>query len=147
MNNDPEIKVSVISSPPLWRMQTIRVLQTLGVILGLLGLADTQKMIEALSPEVAAWLALSGAALRFGVEPLILLLGDFVDDGKFNKSFQLDKLPVVFLLLVISFTCVLISSCAGLSVRSNYGSFDSTASGVLYTPAPRPVFIPIHTTK
>lgn len=105
------------SSGPLWRLQLVRTLQILGLLVGVVGGAEFMGIVKALSPEIAAWLALSGTALRFGAEPLILLLGDLLDDGIQNNSFTIPKKVGLFLMLCClgALTCFSVS-CAGSGV-------------------------------
>jgi len=80
----------VAQDVPLWRKQLINILQIIGVILAVVGTADFVNAINALSPQAASWLTVSGSALRFGIEPLVKLIGDWVDDGKRNDSFVIE---------------------------------------------------------
>jgi hypothetical protein len=144
----PEAQI-LLASPPPWRARTVQILQIVGVLLGLLGTADVMNMIQALSPEVAAWLALSGAALRFGIEPLVLLIGDLVDDGKINKSFKIN--PVVMLAMVCLTVAGLMSSCnlpPGLEIvtHSQYGSA-RYKDGIITAEPTVPLTFPIRGTK
>ncbi len=121
-----ETQAVTITAPPAWRSRLIQILQIVGVLIGLLGTADMMNMIQALNPQFAAWLAVSGTALRFGIEPLILLIGDLTDDGKLNKSFKLTLILLPFLLL----TCLLLPSCGtAISLTTPWGEATSDSAG------------------
>ena len=128
-----EAQSVLITAPPAWRSRLIQTLQIVGVLLGILGTAEMMNVMQQLNPDLAAWLAISGTALRFGIEPLILLIGDLVDDGKINKSFKLTVLLLPFLVL----TCLLLPSCvATLSTPWGDASTDGQGNVIL---APKPL--------
>ncbi len=144
MNPEPPAPVEsqsvLITAPPAWRSRLIQTLQIIGVLIGLLGTADMMNMIQALNPQLAGWLAISGTALRFGIEPLILLIGDLVDDGKLNKSFKLTLILLPFLLL----TALLLPSCGTpLRIVTPYGKVRTDKQGnLIVTPKARKIVIP-----
>jgi hypothetical protein len=75
--------------PPLWRLQLVRVLQLVGVALGVLGGADVLNLVSVLSPEASKWLTVSGPAIFASSKPIIMLIGDYLDDGEKNDSFKI----------------------------------------------------------
>lgn len=100
----------LVSSPPLWRLQMVRVLQLLGIFGGFLGGADFLQLLAILPPETAAWLLIAGPAFAAGSKPLVMLIGDIVDDGQRNDSF---KLPVIlFLACCAAFGSLALNACA-----------------------------------
>ncbi len=129
--------------PPLWRLQLIRTLQVVGLLLAFTGTADFMNLLQILSPEAASWMAISGTALRFGIEPIVMLIGDLLDDGVKNDSFKISMVMLPFLFLAF----LILTSCQSLSIRSPYGNLDSTKGGMIYTPPAKPIFIPDHTSK
>lgn len=96
---------AVISTPPLWRVQMVRVLQLIGIFGGFLGGADFLQLLAIFPPDAAAWLLVAGPAFAAGSKPLVMLIGDILDDGQKNDSF---KLPLIALFCCLFFT----SSCA-----------------------------------
>jgi hypothetical protein len=146
MANQPTIETTWTVTPetPKWRLQTIRILQLLGILSGFLGGADFLQLLVLMPPDVSKWLLVAGPAFAAGSKPLLMLLGDYLDDGVKNDSFKVGMLFPPFLALM----CLGFTGCAGVSVQSPYGEFSSAKDGsVLYTPPARPIIIPIHTTK
>ena len=129
--------------PPLWRLQMIRILQVIGLLLAFTGTADFMNLLQIFSPEAASWMAISGTALRFGTEPIVMLIGDLLDDGVKNDSFKISMIMLPFLFLAF----LILTSCQGLSIQSPYGNLDSAKGGMIYTPPAKPIFIPDHTSK
>lgn len=76
------------SGPPLWRLQLIRALQVIGVAGGFLGGAQFLQLVAILPPGVASWLLIAGPAFAGAAKPLIMLIGDYADDGIKNDSFR-----------------------------------------------------------
>jgi len=143
MANQPTVETTLTVTPetPKWRLQTIRVLQLLGVIAGFVGGADFLQLLAVLPPETSKWLLVSGPAFAAGIKPLLMLIGDYLDDGVKNDSFKVGAfiLPFLALLCVPGFT-----GCAGVSVTTPYGDFHSAKDGtVSYYPPANPVSIPI----
>ncbi len=91
---------AVLATPPLWRVQMVRVLQLIGIFGGFLGGADFLQLLAILPPDAAAWLLLAGPAFAAGSKPLVMLIGDILDDGERNDSF---KLPLVAIFLCLGF--------------------------------------------
>lgn len=140
-----ETTLTVLESSPKWRLQTIRVLQLLGILSGFLGGADFLQLLVLMPPDVSKWLLVTGPAFAAGSKPLIMLIGDYLDDGVKNDSFKVGTfiLPFLALLCVLGF-----SGCAGVSVTSPYGDFHSAKDGsVFYVLPSQPVRIPIHSDK
>lgn len=79
------------SKVPVWRLRILNILQILGVLAALAGSLEILNLVNILAPEVAKWLTISGTALRFAAEPVIKLIGDYMDDGVKNNSFKLDQ--------------------------------------------------------
>jgi len=103
-------------SPPLWRLQIVRILEILGVIAMFLGGADWLNILDTLPTGSApAWLFAIGGVINKTAKPVILFFGDWADDGIFNKSFRLDALPLWLIcgFLALIFTACL-PSCAGV---------------------------------
>lgn len=147
MKNKPVQVLSKLTSlgPPLWRSQIIRVLHILGIIMAFIGGADFLNLLAFFPAETAKWLMISGPALATSAKPLVMLIGDYVDDGVKNNSFKVDQLPV--LLLVVGLASLLLPSCQGLAVQSPYGSLSSSKGGMLYTPPSVPIFISNYSSK
>lgn len=60
----------------------------------ILAFADTQQPLEAISPQVAAhWPIVMGVALL--LSRIARLIGDWLDDGKFNDSFKAGLLALI----------------------------------------------------
>lgn len=89
--NTTEVTTVATVAPiaPLWQSQLIRVLQLLGVLLTFLGTADALNLLQIFAPETAKWLAISGGALASSAKPLLLLVGDWFDNGAIDGSFKL----------------------------------------------------------
>ena len=137
--------VLVTAGPPLWRVQTVRVLQLLGILSGFLGGADFMQLLVLMPPDAAKWLLVAGPTFAACSKPMILLIGDYMDDGVKNDSFKVGA----FLLPFLALLCILgFSGCAGVSVVTPYGDFHSSKDGsVSYYPPTQPVRIPLHPTK
>jgi formate hydrogenlyase subunit 4 len=134
--------LTAIPEIPKWRLQVIRILQLLGILAGFVGGADFLQLLAIVPPETSKWLLVSGPAFAAGIRPLILLVGDYLDDGVKNDSFKISLVLLPFLVLM----CLWVTGCAGLSVQSPYGNIDTTKSGLtIYTPPARPIII--HSTK
>jgi hypothetical protein len=120
MPEDPKLTVQVAaelkSMPPLWRLQLVRGLQILGVLAGLIGGTDVLNLVKVFSPQFAACLTVSGVALRFAAEPLILFIGDLVDDGLPNHSFRIpgEKVGLFLLLCFTTAVTLSLSSCGDM---------------------------------
>lgn len=114
MKTTEAIPATLVSSPPLWRLQLVRALQIIGVVGGFFGGAEFLQLLAIMPPDVAGWLLVAGPAFAAGSRPFIELIGDLVDDGIHNDSF---KIPLgLFLLVAATMTLGLgLSSCAGLS--------------------------------
>jgi hypothetical protein len=147
MKNEPvQVQAELVSfGPPLWRSQIIRVLYILGIIMTFIGGADFLNLLAFFPAETAKWLMISGPALATSAKPIVMLIGDYVDDGIKNNSFKVDQLPI--LLLVAGLASLLLPSCQGLTVQSPYGSLSSSKGGMLYTPPSSPIFIPNYSSK
>lgn len=103
---------AVLSAPPLWRVQMVRVLQLIGIFGGFVGGADFLQLVAIMPPDVAAWLVIAGPAFAAGSKPLVMLIGDILDDGQKNDSF---KLPLVaFFLCLGSLAVLALGSCANV---------------------------------
>jgi hypothetical protein len=151
MNNDPTLVPAELKAygVPLWRIQTIRILQLLGLLAAFVGGADFLQVLALVPPDVASWLVVAGPTFAAGAKPLLMLIGDYLDDGVKNDSFKISTviIPLLIPLTVLGYILTL-SGCAGVSVQSPYGEFSSAKDGsVLYTPPARPVKIPIYSTK
>lgn len=151
MNNDPiQIPVEIKAyGVPLWRIQTIRVLQLIGLLAAFVGGADFLQILALVPHDVASWLVVAGPTFAAGAKPLLMLIGDYLDDGVKNDSFKITNviLPMLIPLTVIGYILCL-SGCAGVSVQSPYGDFSSAKDGsVIYTPPARHITIPIYSTK
>lgn len=85
---DADFKL-IAAGPPLWRLQLVRALQIIGVSLGVIGGADVLNLVSILSPDVAKWLTVSGPALFAASKPVIMMIGDYLDDGIKNDSFKI----------------------------------------------------------
>ena len=123
------------------RLQMVRLLQVLGVLAGFMGGADYLDLV-ALLPDVAwsKWLLVSGPAFAAAVKPVVLLVGDIVDDGLRNDSFKITVVVLPFLCLM----CFWSTSCGQVSLITPYGDFHSSKAGdVTYTPPSHPVTIPV----
>lgn len=84
---------TTVTPVPVWRSRTVQAIQIVGMIaltIGGTGLVDALKIIPGISPNVSIWLAAAGAFARFTVEPLVLLIGDLLDDGVKNDSFKIN---------------------------------------------------------
>ena len=79
------------SKVPVWRLRLLDILQVTSIAVFVLGSIEAVNLVQIFSPEVGEWLAISGIAARFAAEPLINLLGDYLDDGVRNSSFKLNK--------------------------------------------------------
>lgn len=78
---------------PAWRSKLINILQIVGSVAGLLGSADLIQAINVIPDipnSVSVWLAIIGTFTRFTAEPIIKLVGDYVDDGIKNDSFKIN---------------------------------------------------------
>lgn len=144
MNTTPATTTELVSNPPLWRLQLVRVLQIIGILLGFIGGADWVQLIAFLPTETAAWLALSGPAFAASAKPAIMFVGDWMDDGKPNGSFKITPLVIAFLCL----GCLLFVGCVpGVRVVTPWGTGEGSKGGFIYTPPAQPVTIPIFRTK
>lgn len=124
MNNQKEVTISdplvtgpieeiVVKADPLWRLQLVRILQIIGIALTFVGGAEALALFKLIPGELSAWLIASGAALRFGVEPLVLLIGDYADNGKLDKSFSI---PSRFITTIVAAFCLFnLPSCSPMS--------------------------------
>lgn len=101
----------LLVAPPLWRLQLVRVLQVIGILLGAVGGADWINLIALFPEETAKWLAVSGPAFAAAVRPVIEFFGDWIDDGQLNKSF---RISAILLPMALVFSLAL-SSCAGVT--------------------------------
>lgn len=79
------------SKVPVWRLRILSILQLIGILAAVMGSVEFLNLSSILSPDVAKWLTISGTALRFAAEPMIKLIGDYMDDGVKNNSFKLDQ--------------------------------------------------------
>lgn len=79
-----------LSSVPLRRIQTIRVLQLIALLASFIGGADFLNLLAIFPPETSKWLILTGPTFAASVKPIILLIGDYMDNGTIDKSFKLD---------------------------------------------------------
>lgn len=79
------------SKVPVWRLRILSGLQLLGVLAALAGSLEILNLVNIIAPDVAKWLTITGTALRFAAEPVIKLIGDYMDDGVKNDSFKLDQ--------------------------------------------------------
>ena len=79
------------SKVPVWRLRLLSVLQIIGILAALAGSLEILNLMNILAPNVAKWLTITGTALRFAAEPVIKLVGDYLDDGLKNDSFKLDQ--------------------------------------------------------
>lgn len=79
------------SKVPVWRLRLLSILQLVGIAAAIMGSLEILNLANILSPEAAKWLTVTGSALRFAAEPLIKLIGDYLDDGVKNDSFKLDQ--------------------------------------------------------
>jgi len=143
MANQPTIEttLTVIPETPKWRLQTIRVLQLLGVLAGFIGGADFLQLLPLFPPDIAKWLMVSGPAFAAGAKPLLMLIGDYLDDGVKNDSFKVSLILIPFLALM----CLWATGCAGVSVATPYGDFYSAKDGtVSYSPPSTSVSIPVY---
>lgn len=130
------------------RTQILRFISAIGFMLIAAGSLDINGIRPFLPDELGEWLVPIGAGMA-GLKQILLILGDFFDDYKLNKSFKfpLALLPFLFLtglLIGISFTAV---SCGnltatGLSVSPDGGlifkrqSEDGSEYIVFFTPSP-----------
>lgn len=79
------------SKVPVWRLRILSILQLVGILAAVMGSVEFLNLSSILSPAMAKWLTISGTALRFAAEPMIKLIGDYMDDGVKNDSFKLDQ--------------------------------------------------------
>lgn len=91
----------ISTGAPLWRLQLIRCLQLLGVLMGFIGGADFLQLLAIVPADVSKWLVVAGPAFAASVKPFIMFVGDYLDDGKIDGSF---KLPNLVLLAILIFT-------------------------------------------
>lgn len=112
-----QVATELAQVKPLLRVQLVRGLQLLGLLVTVLGGADILNLVSMFSPQASAWLAITGASVRFGAEPLILLLGDLLDDGLQNGSFRIPgKLGLFLMLGALCFLSMLSLSCNSFSL-------------------------------
>lgn len=109
------LPANYVSSPPLWRTQTVRVLQLIGIIAAFLGGADFMQLMSIVPPDVAAWLIVAGPAFAAGAKPLILMIGDYMDDGVKNDSFKIRSILLPFLLCSVILT---LPSCVSTTITT-----------------------------
>lgn len=102
---------TALISTPLWRAQIIRVLQILGTLAALLGVADFTPYLSVLNPNHAALLVAAGTFCRLEAPQVIDFFGDWLDNGKRDGSFT-RIVPMIAVLLVCT---LLLQSCAGLA--------------------------------
>lgn len=127
--NTPQNETLTAVGIPRWRTNLLAVLQILGTLLGLLGSADLMGILNTLKPEAAAWLAVSGAGLRFAAEPIMILIGDWADDGILNKSYKI--VPLLVFLLVLSFLCSSCSMSVGNAAAFRVAPIDKYMCGLV----------------
>lgn len=117
MPEDTQTAMVTLQAKPLLRVQAVRSLQIVGLLVAALGGSDLMNLVTLFSPDAAAWLAITGASIRFGAEPLILLLGDLLDDGIKNDSFKLTgKLGLFLMLGALCFLSLWSVGCNSLSL-------------------------------
>lgn len=130
------------TTPPLWRIQLVRILQLVGIIGGFLGGADFLQIMPLFPPDFAAWLLVAGPTFAAASKPLILFLGDWLDDGVKNDSF---KIPLaLFLVAIVTLTASLgLVGCSGLTftLSTPYGDASGSPDGS-GTVTLRPIIIP-----
>lgn len=102
--------------PPLWQAQVVRVLQILGSVLFFVGSADFLQLAALIPADWAKWLVVSGPTLRFTAEPVMLFIGDWLDDGLKNNSFKLTPLLAWGFIGLLTLGSI---GCAGWTVYSD----------------------------
>lgn len=142
MHNTPTpsqpVEAIAVAGPPTWRIRLVCILQILGVAAGAMGTAEFMNVLQALSPELAAWFLVSGVALRFGAEPTVVLLGDLLDDGVRNDSFKIPKpgqLMPVLLWGAIGFFLFTQFSCSNLNIPTTFSITTDGCALMEYTAA------------
>lgn len=85
----------------------LRFLTAVGSALTTLAALDLAGLAQIFDPEVSAYLLAAGPA-ALALKEIVIALGDWFDDGKPNKSFQLGLLALSLALLMVP----LLGSCA-----------------------------------
>lgn len=128
-------------SPP-WRLRAVYILQLIGMLLAFFGAADFLQLLAFLPMDFAKWLLVSGPIIATSAKPIIMTIGDVLDNGVKDDSFKipLGLFLVASLALGGSFGLV---SCAGMQfdIRTPYGDASSAKDGTISI-NPKPIAIP-----
>lgn len=102
-----EVKGRILKKAEPFRVQALRVISGIGFVLIALGSIEVQGLQHFLPDAIAAWFIPIGAALA-GLKQLLLILGDFLDNYKMDKSFKLGG----WMIVLCGISMMLFSSCA-----------------------------------
>lgn len=117
MNPTAETTVTLSAvTPPLWRVQVIRVLQILGTGAAALGGFDLTPWSAFLDPKLAAALIAGGLFARTEAPQIINFIGDLADNGKLDGSFKngLGRIPSIIIAAFLALSCGLMLTGCGV---------------------------------
>jgi len=114
LQHPEELKAAVISTVEPFRVQALRIVAMVGAFITAAGMVDFTGVASILPADIAAWLLIVGPLLM-GSEKGLLVLGDYLDNGKRDNSFKLPAVLLPFLLLGVF--SVLTVSCVDTSFR------------------------------
>jgi hypothetical protein len=121
MNETSETALAAIEvvTPPLWRVQLIRILQILGTAAAAVGSFDLTPWSALLDPKLAAALIAGGAFARMEAPQIINFIGDLTDNGKLDGSFKngLGRISAIIIGLFFAFSALMLASCGGLALN------------------------------